>query len=485
MFITKAVQKELTMQYRLKQPCFIRRNGTKRPITTVVFGNTVGDRIQKLKRGFFLSDSGEGIKVTGIGSMRDFGVPVDVCHSFTHRNPCVLLLPLSIYLSVDLKTSWVVYGCLDPQHATLLIVHFDRVLCNPVLYAYAFDSFADSTHNLTAKSGIAASLEETHHILRAKMFNRMVDKSGIQFFKTGSILEDNIGSILSLSNSPVVAMQIKSETGLEQRIKSLAKSIQEAMSVSAEHGLGYLLRFLNILNLYKTILTSLIRYACFIHLSCKPFPTIHTDLDRTGKPALKPNVHKAKFPIKKVKIKMNTLANGWNQLKLFYRFAFLNSIRLTWLNVIQNTNQSIGNTVSLHNSSGYFFFRFAGGCNILKRTSMVAGKRFGTLFDLIRLLQDKVSKIFQQNILTRKKCSHAIHITDGSQRPPKKNPIKTRDDSVNGIFMTTQKLLHGIFPLIMGFLNSIIWQGNTWSFKLYFKNHFVGSQIHENLCKSV
>lgn len=76
-------------------------------------------------------------------------------------------------------------------------------------------------------------------------------------------------------------------------------------------------------------------------------------------------------------------------------------------------------------------------------------------------------------MVTRKKCFHAFHMTDGSKRSPKEDLIKTRNDSVNGIFMTIQKLLHGIFLLIMDFLNSIIWQRDTLSFKLYFKNHLV------------
>ena len=91
-------------------------------------------------------------------------------------------------------------------------------------------------------------------------------KPWIQLFKTGSILEDDVCGILNLSKSPVVAMQIKSAMRFEQRIKSLAKSIREAMPVSVEHGVGYLMCLFYILNPCKAILTALIRYPCFIHL---------------------------------------------------------------------------------------------------------------------------------------------------------------------------------------------------------------------------
>src|SRR6185295_3379320 len=139
-----------TVKNDLKQAGILRTN---RPQSTKLpFGsNRLVDTVQQPIRRCPQSDYRKRGQIAGVSGAAQFRTAADIGDAFAQRQPFHYRLTLTQTLTSDAETSGVVNGCLNPQHAALLVVHFDRVLFNPVFQSNTFHSSVQITIDFTSK----------------------------------------------------------------------------------------------------------------------------------------------------------------------------------------------------------------------------------------------------------------------------------------------------------------------------------------------
>src|SRR5262245_45912057 len=142
----------------------------------IVLANGLSHRIQQPMRWLMIPNDGQCFQVSGIGLTANFDPSIDIGHAFAYRNPRFGFLPMAMGFAIHFETSWVVNCGLDPQNTSLFVVHFDRVLFNPVFDPGAFWAFADFALDFTVKTAIGLSAEKTQHVFTAKLINSVADQ---------------------------------------------------------------------------------------------------------------------------------------------------------------------------------------------------------------------------------------------------------------------------------------------------------------------
>ena len=353
--VSKATNNEFTMHDGLKEFCFIGCDRTKSAITASLATDRFTNRVEQLMGRLFVADDRKCLQITCIGCAGNFDTTVHVGHAFAHGNPRLDAFPIADDLAVDLETSWVVNGRLNPQYTTIFIVHFDRVLFNPMLDANTFDSLFDITDDLAGETRIGTATEKAHHILGTEVFNGMARERWIDRSETGGIFEDNIGGIFPLSNGPVVWMQIQAGAWPKKRVKAQSELIEKPGPVATEHFVGHFLRLLWIFDMEETVFTALVANVGFVHLTGKPLPAVDTDLDWARKPTLKSNMHESELSVNEVKVEMQTFPYSWDQLKLLGLPVLADGVGHARLDTREHADQTVGDTVLCHYLSSNLF----------------------------------------------------------------------------------------------------------------------------------
>jgi len=75
--------------------------------------------------------------------------------------------------SPDLPSTWIVDRSFDPQHAALLVVHFDRILLDPVFNPGAFHPVFKIGADFSVEPTTDAALQESQNISAAAVLDGM------------------------------------------------------------------------------------------------------------------------------------------------------------------------------------------------------------------------------------------------------------------------------------------------------------------------
>ena len=467
--VSKATNDEFTMHDGFKEFCFIGCDRTKRAITAPLATDRFTDRIEHVRGRVFVADDRKCLQITCIGGAGDFDTTVYVSHAFAHGNPRLDALAIADDLAVDLEASWVVNGRLDPQYTTIFVVHFDRVLFNPVSDANTFNSLFDIAGELAGETRIGTAAEETHHILGTEVFNGMAREKWINRSEAGGIFEDNIGGIFPLSNGPVVWMQIQAGAWPQKRVKAQSELIEKVAPFAAEHFVGHFLYRLWIFDMQETVFTALIADTGFVHCARKPLPAVHTDLDRARKPTLKSNMHESELSVNEVEVEMETFPFSWDELQLLGLPVLADGVREAWLDTREHADQTGGDAVLCHYLSGNLILGYTWGSNILQGSTVTESILLGVLFDHTRLAVNKLTEVFEQNMIDTEKRFHSLQVADRPERTPKDHPIEPAQNVINRISMAMNELFHGVL------LHMVCWiskryQENAWNIKHFLYN---------------
>src|SRR4030095_7383018 len=119
------------MQNDLKQARVRRTNRPQGTILPFSF-DWCADSVQQLVRRSLQTDDGQGLQITSVSTQTELSTPPQIGNTFAQRQPFHNWLSPAPAFSPYFETSGVVNGRLNPQHAALLVVHFDRVLFNPM-----------------------------------------------------------------------------------------------------------------------------------------------------------------------------------------------------------------------------------------------------------------------------------------------------------------------------------------------------------------
>src|ERR1041384_1853503 len=99
-----------------------------------------------------VSDDREYVQVARIGAPAHLNTASNIHDAFTHFNPGHFLLALAGHSTAYFITPRIIDRGLDSQYGTCFVVHFDRVLFDPMLDADAFHTASHVRTHFTCKT---------------------------------------------------------------------------------------------------------------------------------------------------------------------------------------------------------------------------------------------------------------------------------------------------------------------------------------------
>src|SRR5262245_50820749 len=103
-----------------------------------------------------VSDDLQCVQVAPIGTPAHLDTASNIHDAFTHSDPGHFLLPVAGHAAPHFKARRVVDGGLDSHYGACLVVHFDRVLFDPMLDADAFHTRAHGAADFSFKPTVDA-----------------------------------------------------------------------------------------------------------------------------------------------------------------------------------------------------------------------------------------------------------------------------------------------------------------------------------------
>src|SRR5215470_9704083 len=245
------------MQNYFKQTRVLRADGPQGAIVALSL-DSLADAIQQTVRRSLQTHYGQRLQITSVGPKAQLSTPTQIGDALTQWQPLHNGLTFAPSFAPYLETSGVVNGCLNPQHATLLVVHFDRVLFNPVFDANSFHPPLQVTANLTGKSLINAALQKTHYFFTTKLKHGVTQQQRIKLGQTGSIAEHYIGGVFHLSTTPVITSKSESRLWINPGIHFARQGIQKRIEVAIGQAIHQLLGTLGVGDIRKAVVSFLI-----------------------------------------------------------------------------------------------------------------------------------------------------------------------------------------------------------------------------------
>src|SRR5262249_29745168 len=201
----------------------------------------------------------------------------------------------------------VVDGGLDSQYAALFVVHFDRVLFDPVFDAHSFGSTLNVTADLPVEAAVRVPAQKTQHVLATETLHGMGNQPRIDRLQAGGIAEQDISCVFSLTNSPVVAVQVQARLWIDPGIDPPGQGIQEpwrrpsGQAVEQDLGAG------QVVDTDEAIVPLLITDSGSIHLACQIFASVDAYLNGERQPGLQTDVHQTEVFMNEIKIQVQAL----------------------------------------------------------------------------------------------------------------------------------------------------------------------------------
>ena len=137
MAVTKSLEQERAVGEYEKQSCLFRLDRTQCTIGSALPNDPLAYRIQHLASRERFPYNAERLKTTLIRSAADLDTPGRIGHALADGELCGHELAMSGRFSPNVESARIVDCRLDPQHAALFVVHFDRVFFGPMFYADA------------------------------------------------------------------------------------------------------------------------------------------------------------------------------------------------------------------------------------------------------------------------------------------------------------------------------------------------------------
>src|SRR5262249_57954276 len=135
-----------------------------RPVRASLMDNAPANRIQQRCYRLWLADHGQGLQITAVGGERYLHAPAQISQPFTHGHPAQATLAFAGHQPANFEAPGVVDGGLDSQYAALFVVHFDRVLFDPVFDAHSFGSTLNVTADLPVEAPVRVPAQKTQHV---------------------------------------------------------------------------------------------------------------------------------------------------------------------------------------------------------------------------------------------------------------------------------------------------------------------------------
>jgi hypothetical protein len=130
-------------------------------------------------------------------------------HALVHGTPVHLAASLALDAPTDLERTRVVDNGFAAQHLAELVIPLQPVILDPVLDAGAGQAVLLAVgEHLAIEARVQAAAQERQDVLSAEVQTGMIQQAGIEFGQGVSVLEQDIGTVFSLVDDPVIALAL-------------------------------------------------------------------------------------------------------------------------------------------------------------------------------------------------------------------------------------------------------------------------------------
>src|SRR3989441_698883 len=443
--VANPLQVKFSAQNDLEQAAVFRADRTQSPKTPRGFDRST-DWVQDAVRSFWFSHYRERLQIALIRRATQLDAPTGIGNAFAQGQPPQHDFALTGRSTADAKPPRIIDRGLDPQHASLLIVHFDRVLFDPVFHARPLHAPFQMTGGFPGKTTIRASPQKPHHLRRTELLDGLTDQGRINGGQLLRRLKQDIGRVLGLPKAPVVAPQMQTRPRSHPRVHPPRPGRQQFFPAPLPQLVQQRLGPRQIRNPGEAVVLLLVGDSLPIHRSCQPLPPVHADLNTHRQPALQTDVHQPKFPVEVIKVEMQTLALLRYQRQFLLLPVPANPECLAGLDAGQHANQPFWNSVSSLNPASDLLFGLLRRTQIHKGSSSLLRQLFGPRLDACRQLLHERPEVLVQHPLARQKDIHPLPVTNRPQAPTKQDAIKTCYAPPDAVSVPCQKTLHDCPP---------------------------------------
>jgi hypothetical protein len=369
--------------------------------------------------------------VTGIHDFRKIGQTVDALSHGGH-----LVFPCSVAMfhpSVVFKGRNVIAVSLDTENATELVVHLDAILAHMVANAVSFDSCRELAAQFPFEVCVQTPAEEHGQIVR---FHGVSEGSN-QFLINGgeslSVMENDIRSVFDLHEAPVNAGWKVHDDGevLPNR------AIQSFMQQPGREGVCQLLGFFKIIDVYEGVF-DLLKSDIFLRkLNGEVIMSVAIELQSKGRPGGHAQIAKSENIVDEIKVVMETTAGIIFEEGLLGCLIMPGLEGCTCFHGRKDVNQTRMKSSLFENLFDAIFL--AEGIDLVDKLdgdTMMDSQRLCVLTYLVPVRGGPLLKIEDAYAMQIKEVCHCLRMADIRQSALHDNPVITRQNADNALFMT-------------------------------------------------
>src|SRR5947207_9775212 len=445
--VSDSLDPVLASQNQSEDSAVSRTYGVQCPVFASVLDQPLTDWVKNTVRRGCLPYYCERLQITPISRSAYLDSSFQIRNPFSQGERSHYGLAIFLRCAANLEASRIIDGGLDSQNASLLVVHFDRVLIDPMLYTNSFDSLLKFSANFPVEAVTYTTAKKSQHIRTREALDRVSDKRWIQLAQGLLISEHHIGGILTLTDAPVISLKTESRLGFNYRIQSMCKAVEKALPSALGKTVHQLLSCVNIFNVAKAVISFDVLDTSSVHLPRKPFSSVNADLYAKRQPSLQSHMHQSKFTINVVEVNVQTLALFTFQNECFSLAIPPDAKCLTGLDACQHTNKSSSNLASFHDFTSTFLVEEFRGFNVTVRTFMFNCVRFSMCLNTSRKHFYKLPELFVKYPIDRQEYFQSFYVTNRAQRAPEQHSVETCYSTDDAVSMPRQKTLHSSPPV--------------------------------------
>lgn len=222
------------------------------------------------------------------------------------------------------------------------------------------------------------------------------------------------------------------------------------------------LRFGGVVQLNEAIVSSAIGESFAIHRFCKPFTTVHADLDGERQPALNAGVHEPKQGVHQIMIEGQAFAEPGNEFQLLDFSVAMNIETGAGFDARQDGDEAGGDSIPLGDPAGECFFVGVAGGQIFDRAPERLSRTQRGLFHFGGEAVGVGAEVFEKDLVSPEESFEPFDVGDRTQGPSENQSVKSAQNASDMFLMICYKTVHGVLRLKRnGFANNFYFIGDT------------------------
>ena len=211
--------------------------------------------------------------------------------------------------------------------------------------------------------------EKTQDVRTAKRRHRVMNEQRVKPCQIVRLAKRNICGPFALVNGPVIVQRKLTKDLFVKRVEPTSDPIQQLRPVGLQLGVHQPLPLLPIGDPREAIVLLLILHSCLIHLPRQPFPPVHANLNRKGKPRSNARIHPSENRVIPILIHVQTFARALHQVQLLGLPIAINVESPARFHACQGAHWSLGDLVLLRYRTRDFLLIVLARWKVLHRTT--------------------------------------------------------------------------------------------------------------------